>query len=89
MKKLLGGAVLTLVVWVAGTGLSSATLPIQKQAKAAGAEAANCMACHNEKLPKKDAMTLNDKGKWLSAQKETRKVKVVDGAWAKDYKEKK
>jgi hypothetical protein len=89
MKRVIGGAVLTLLVWVAGIGLGSATLPIQKQAKAAGAESATCMACHNEKLPKKDAMTLNDKGKWLAAEKETRKAKVVDGAWLKDYKEKK
>ena len=85
----MAGAVITVVAWVASLGMASATMPIQKQAKAAGAEAANCLSCHVEKLPKKGAMTLNDKGKWLAAEKDKRKAKEVDGSWLKDYKEKK
>jgi hypothetical protein len=74
--------------WAAGmllTGTSTATLPIQKKAKEAGFPAENCMYCHNEKLPKKDAVTHNDRGKWLIAEKEKRGAKEVDPAWLKDY----
>lgn len=89
MKKLIGGAVVAAAMWALGAGMASATMPIQKQAKAAGVDAAACTTCHVDKLPKKDAHTLNDKGKWLLAQKEAKKAKEVDGAWLKDYKEKK
>jgi hypothetical protein len=85
MKKLIPLAVLALVAWLGTMGQARATMPIQKQAKAAGATAANCLACHVDKLPKKDAHTLNDKGKWLVEEKDKRKAKEVDGAWLKDY----
>ena len=87
MKRVIPLAVLGLVAWLGSMGRAQATLPIQKQAKAAGAMAANCQACHVDKLPKKDAHTLNDKGKWLVEEKDKRKAKEVDGAWLKDYKE--
>jgi hypothetical protein len=64
--------------------VSSATLEIQKKAKAAGYNAGNCLYCHNEKLPKKGAVTHNDRGKWLIAEKERRKAAEVDAAWLKD-----
>jgi hypothetical protein len=60
-------------------------MAIQKQAKAAGVPADNCLYCHNEKLPKKDAVTYNDRGKWLVDEKAKRNAKAVDGAWLKDY----
>ena len=60
-------------------------MALQKKAKEAGFEATSCLYCHNEKLPKKDAVTYNDRGKWLQAEKEKRKVKEVDVAWLKDY----
>jgi hypothetical protein len=85
----MAGAVITVLAWLGSLGMASATMPIQKQAKAAGAAAAACTTCHMEKLPKKGAMTLNDEGKWLLAEKVTRKAKEVDGAWLKDYKPKK
>ncbi len=68
-------------------GPAHATVEMQKQAKAAGLEVANCLACHNEKLPKKGAVTNNDKGKWLVDQKEAKKAKEIDVTWLKDYKE--
>ena len=71
--------------WIALSGVSSATLPIQKKAKELGFEATNCMYCHNEKLPKKGAMSHNERGKWLLAQKEKKEAKEVDPAWLKDY----
>jgi len=72
--------------WIAFSGTSSASMDIQKQAKAAGVDGKNCQTCHVEKLPKKDAHELNDAGKWLVAEKEKRKADKVDGAWLKDKK---
>jgi hypothetical protein len=67
-----------------------ATLEMQKKAKAAGIEVAGgCLYCHNEKLPKKGAVTHNDRGKWLIAQKDARKAKEIDVTWLKEYVEKK
>jgi hypothetical protein len=71
--------------WILLSGTSSATLPIQKKAKELGFEATNCMYCHNEKLPKKGAVSHNERGKWLLAEKDKRKAKEVDPAWLKDY----
>ena len=71
--------------WILLSGTSSATLPLQKKAKELGFDATNCLYCHNEKLPKKDAVTHNDRGKWLIAEKEKRGAKEVDPAWLKDY----
>jgi hypothetical protein len=73
--------------WIAFSGTSSATLEHQKQAKAAGVDVKNCQYCHVDKLPKKDkgAHESNDVGKWLTAEKEKRGAKAVDGAWVKDY----
>ena len=75
------------VGWLSLGGVASATMDMQKKAKAAGIEANNCQYCHVDKLPKKDKglHEPNDVGKWLIAQKEAKKAKAVDGAWAKDY----
>ena len=67
---------------------AQATLEMQKKAKEIGFANANCLFCHNEKLPKKGAVTHNDRGKWLVAQKEVKKVKAIDVTWLKDYVEK-
>ncbi len=65
-----------------------ATMPMQKQAKDAGLPAANCLYCHNEKLPVKGkAVSHNARGTYLVKQKEARKAKAVDGAWLKEYVE--
>ena len=83
------GVALVLGGWLASSGTASATLDMQKKAKAAGIAVQNCQHCHVDKLPKKDAHTLNDAGKWLMDEKEKRKAKEVDVTWLKDYKEKK
>jgi hypothetical protein len=87
MKKLavalVFSAVATALV-LAGSRPAYATLEMQKKAKAAGYEA-NCLYCHNEKLPKKSAVTHNDRGKWLVAEKDKRKAKEIDVAWLKGY----
>ena len=82
-------AMVALLVWCGWVGLSAtstATMDIQKQAKAAGVDAKNCQTCHTVSLPKKGegAKELNDLGKWLVSQKEAKKAAAVDGAWAKD-----
>ena len=74
-----------LLAFLGGASDAWATLDMQKKAKAAGFPAANCQYCHVEKLPKKGAMTLSEKGKWLVAEKDKRKAKEADGAWLKDY----
>jgi hypothetical protein len=81
-------SVLVILAWVAGAGLASATLPIQKKAKELGYAAQSCLFCHNEKLPKKEAVTHNERGQWLLAEKGKRKAKEVDASWLKDYVEK-
>lgn len=71
--------------WMAFSSVSHATLPIQKKAKELGYPATNCQYCHVEKLPKKGAMTHNERGKWLEAEKTKRGAKEVDPEWLKDY----
>lgn len=72
--------------WVVLSSTSSATLPMQKKAKELGiTSVTDCMSCHGEKLPKKGASTLNDRGKWLVAEKEKRGAKEIDVAWLKEY----
>lgn len=71
--------------WMAFSSVSHATLPIQKKAKELGYPAANCQYCHVEKLPKKGAVTHNERGKWLLEQKAKQKATEVDAAWLKDY----
>jgi hypothetical protein len=67
---------------------AAATLDMQKAAKAAGFETTGgCLYCHGEKMPKKGAVTHNDRGNWLIAEKAKRKAKAVDVAWLKDYVE--
>ena len=88
MKKPGSVLLIVLLVWSAlilAQGTSSATMAMQKKAKELGLPAENCLSCHGEKLPKKDAVTYNDRGKWLQAEKEKRKAKEVDVAWLKDY----
>jgi gluconate kinase len=81
----IAGIMLFACAWMVLSGVSTATPAIQKSAKAAGIAADNCLYCHVEKMPKKDAVTENDRGKWLVAEKAKRNAKEVDGAWLKDY----
>jgi hypothetical protein len=64
---------------------TSATLDMQKEAKAKGFPATNCMYCHNEKLPKAGAVTHNDRGTWLVAEKAKRNAEKIDVSWLKEY----
>lgn len=82
-------AIMGVGTWLAGTGVATATLPMQKKAKELGYPATNCQYCHEDKLPKKDAHKFNERGQWLHEQKEKKKAKEVDVAWLKEYVEKK
>jgi hypothetical protein len=86
MKKttlILAGAVAGAFV----AGPAWATMEMQKAAKAAGIEVTDgCMYCHGEKMPKKDASTYNERGKWLQEQKKAKAAKDIDVTWLKEYK---
>jgi len=88
-RLVLSAAMLFWSGWIALSGTASATMDMQKKAKATGFKSENCMYCHVDKLPKKDAHDLNDRGKWLVAEKDKRKAKEVDVTWLKDYPEEK
>jgi hypothetical protein len=85
----LAGVTLFWCGFVLLTGTSSATLPMQKKAKALGFPADNCLYCHTEKMPKKDAVTHNARGQFLVDQKAKKGAKEVDLAWLKDFQESK
>ena len=86
MTKPLAG-ILAACILLAGAVPSHATMPIQKKSKEAGFPAANCLYCHNEKLPMKGKVTHNERGAFLVKQKEAKKAKEVDVAWLKDFVE--
>ena len=76
---------LGLVSWV---GLAEATPLMLTDAKKAGMPAKNCQYCHTEAVPKKETFKpeeLNDRGKWLFADLQARKLKEPDVAKLKDY----
>jgi len=92
MRKVAAGLMASgfaLAIALSGAGPVYATLDMQKKAKELGFAAQNCLYCHIEKLPKKGAVTSNDRGKWLTAEKDERKAKQVDVSWLKEYVEKK
>ena len=82
------GAGVALVVAITLAGVAHGGPPMIKQAKDAGFPAQNCQYCHTEKLPKKETFKpedLNERGKWLSAEKTKRNAPKVDAGWLKDY----
>ena len=89
MKRTALVALVVAAGFVAALRPASATVDMQKKAKAAGFEVKNCQYCHGEALPKKGAAIYNDRGNWLKAEKEKRKAKEVDVNWLKEYTEKK
>ena len=88
MKRLAGMAFISVVSvgLVAGPAMADPTMV--KKAKDAGLPAQNCQYCHTDKTPKKDTFKpddLNERGKWLHAEKEKRNAKASNGAWLKEY----
>ena len=67
---------------------AGATLPMIKQAKDAGFPAQGCQYCHVIAVPKKEGFKpddLNERGKWLLAEKDKQKAKEVKPEWLKSY----
>jgi hypothetical protein len=76
--------------WALAAGPASASMTMVKKAKELGITSVqNCQSCHVDKLPKKDAHKVNERGQWLLDQKAKRKATEIDVAWLKEYVEKK
>jgi hypothetical protein len=56
---------------------------MKKKAKALQMSDGNCLACHGANAP----AALNDRGRWLVAEKGRRGAKECDMAWLREYKE--
>ena len=68
--------------------LASADPPLVAKAKEAGFPAKNCQYCHVSALPKKDTFKpddLNERGKFLAAEKDKQQAKAVNVEWLKNY----
>jgi hypothetical protein len=80
----------TAAAFALSAGAGWASMPMVKKAKEAGITSVqNCQSCHVDKLPKKEAFKLNERGQWLLDEKTKRKAKEVDVTWLKEYVEKK
>lgn len=67
---------------------AAATPQLLTEVKKEGMPAQNCQYCHVSKLPKKDSFKpddLNERGKWLTAEKDKQKAKDVKADWLKGY----
>jgi hypothetical protein len=77
------------VVWLGLTGgVALASPQMLADTKKVGMPAKNCQYCHVEALPRKDTFkpeTLNDRGKFLLADKDQRKLNAVDLQKLKDF----
>ena len=56
---------------------------MKEKAKALGVSEGNCLACHGANIPAK----LNDRGRWLVAEKTKRGAKACDMTWLHEYRE--
>ena len=67
---------------------AAATPQLFTEAKKAGLPAKNCQYCHTVKTPKKETFKpeqLNDRGKWLVAEKDNQKAAEIKSSWLKNY----
>ena len=67
---------------------ASATPQLLTESKKAGMPANNCQSCHTSAMPKKETFKpddLNDRGKWMMAEKDKQKSKNIKADWLKDY----
>jgi hypothetical protein len=75
-------------VFAAVAAPASAAAPLMAKAKQAGFPAQNCQYCHVSKLPKKEDFKpddLNERGRWLAAEKQKQAAKEINVEWLKDY----
>ena len=79
-------AVVLSLVPLSGAGATSQMLA---DAKKAGMPAKNCQYCHTQAMPKKESFKpdeLNDRGKFLMTDMQTRNLKKVDLDKLKDFR---
>jgi flagellar motor component MotA len=75
------GAIAVVAAIFGVTTSALASPPMLAKAKEKGYPAQNCQYCHVSKLPKKDGFTpedLNERGKWMLADKDKQKAKAAD-----------
>ena len=89
-RMALAGTVVTALVLAIPLGNAVATPDLVAKAKQAGYQAQSCNYCHGTAIPKKETFKpetdLNERGKWLAAEKTKRSAKEVSVDWLKDYK---
>ena len=67
---------------------AAATPQLFAEAKKAGLPVKNCQYCHTVATPKKETFKpeqLNDRGKWLVAEKDQQKAAEIKASWLKNY----
>jgi len=80
-------AVITITGWIVPDRLL-ANPQIMVRAKDKGYPASNCQYCHVSKVPTNETFKpddLNERGKWLIAEKDKQKAETVDADWLKGY----
>lgn len=80
-------AAITIMPWMEPDP-ALANAQIMVKAKDKGYPATNCQYCHVSKVPTKDTFKpddLNERGKWLVAERDKQKAKNVDADWLKSY----
>jgi hypothetical protein len=86
--SLTGTLAATAFVLGLASGSAVASPDMVAKVKQAGYPALNCQYCHVSAVPKKDTFKpedLNDRGKFLTAEKTKQNAKTVDINWLKDY----
>jgi hypothetical protein len=76
------------LVFALPPGTAIATPEMVAKVKQAGYPAQNCQYCHVSAVPKKDTYKpedLNDRGKWLVAEKTKQNATAVNLDWLKNY----
>ena len=84
LVSIVAGAVVGTLV--AGPAVAGA--PMIAKAKEKGFPAKNCQYCHVAAVPKKETFKpedLNDRGKFLAAEKSKQKAKEVNVEWLKEF----
>jgi hypothetical protein len=82
------GAGCAALLAAASAGPAAATPQLFSEAKKEGMPVQSCQYCHVSKLPKKESFKpddLNERGKWLAAEKDKQKAKDVKADWLKSY----
>lgn len=81
-------AVAVIFIWSMVADPAVAGPAMFAKAKQSGYPAQNCQYCHVSKVPSKEAFKpddLNERGKWLAAEKDRQNAQEIDVDWLKNY----